>query len=410
MLASHLIEQLSSAKYDQTLLDLYLDESLLTYQKERYQNALQSFIDRYGDDEVIVLSTPGRSEICGNHTDHQHGEVIAAAINLDIIAVVKKADDIQVYSEDYTIAPIDLHDLTCREEEKGTSEALIRGIAYRFKEKGYHLGGLKAYMTSDVLRGSGLSSSAAFEVMMGTILNVLYNDGQIDPVTIAQIGQYSENVYFGKPCGLMDQCACAIGRLIHIDFQNPDNPFVEQLHCDFSAYGYSLCIVDVHADHADLTDEYAAIPREMKQVAAYFRKDYLREVDEKAFYAQIKQIRNQVSDRALLRAIHFFNEDQRVRAAVQALNTDDINGFLKQIEASGDSSYQYLQNVMTNSHVSHQAIPLTLACSKQVLQDHGVCRVHGGGFAGTTQAFVQNDFVETYRQAIDALQIGRAHV
>lgn len=411
MLASHLIEQLSSAKYDQTLLDLYLDESLLTYQKERYQNALQSFIDRYGDDEVIVLSTPGRSEICGNHTDHQHGEVIAAAINLDIIAVVKKADDIQVYSEDYTIAPIDLHDLTCREEEKGTSEALIRGIAYRFKEKGYHLGGLKAYMTSDVLRGSGLSSSAAFEVMMGTILNVLYNDGQIDPVTIAQIGQYSENVYFGKPCGLMDQCACAIGRLIHIDFQNPDNPFVEQLHCDFSAYGYSLCIVDVHADHADLTDEYAAIPREMKQVAAYFHKDYLREVDEKAFYAQMKQIRQQVSDRALLRAIHFFNEDQRVQTAVQALNTDDINSFLKQIEASGDSSYQYLQNVMTNSHVSHQAIPLTLACSKQVLQGHGVCRVHGGGFAGTTQAFVQNDFVETYRQTIDALLgAGSTHV
>lgn len=256
-------------------------------------------------------------------------------------------------------------------------------------------------MTSDVLQGSGLSSSAAFEVIVGTILSGLYNDMRVDPVTIAQVGQYSENVYFGKPCGLMDQCACSVGSLIHIDFKDNDHPVVNKIEVDFPEFKHSLCIVDVHASHADLTNDYASIPYEMKQVAHFFGKEFLRDVCEKDFYEKLPEIRTATNDRAVLRAIHLFEENKRVEKAVKALNDEDFETFKGIIKASGESSFKYLQNIYSNNYTNRQAVSIALALSEDILQDHGVCRVHGGGFAGTIQAFVADDYVETYKQEIE---------
>lgn len=399
--ASLVLEAIKNNELNQKFNDLYVDSSLVEGQKERYIKAILKFIELYGDQDIALFSTPGRSEVCGNHTDHQHGEVLAAAINLDIIAIVSKNDVIKVLSDDYDLKPIDLSDLHKKEEELGTSEGLMRGVLARYQELGYQIGGFNAYMTSDVLQGSGLSSSAAFEVMIGTILSGLYNDMSIDPVTIAQVGQYSENVYFGKPCGLMDQCACSVGSLIHIDFKDNDHPVVEKIDVDFPEFEHSLCIVDVHASHADLTDDYASIPQEMKSVAHYFQKEFLREVNEEEFYQQIPEIRKVTNDRAVLRAIHLFEENKRVEKAVHALNQNDFEIFKQVIETSGESSYQYLQNIYSNHDTDHQAVSLAIALSKKILKDQGVCRVHGGGFAGTIQAFVKDEFVETYKKEIE---------
>ena len=400
--ASLIINEIQDYLYDDVLMDLYGDKEQLTYLQSRYIQALSRFIELYGDQEVSIYSTPGRSEVCGNHTDHQHGEVLAAAINLDMIAVVaKKEGHIKIMSDDYDIQAIDVCDLKSREEEKGTSEGLIRGILSRFDQLHFQYGGFVGYMTSDVLQGSGLSSSAAFEVMIGTILSGLYNDMTIDPVTLAKIGQYSENVYFGKPCGLMDQCACSVGSLVHIDFQDNENPVVEKLDIDFSQFEHSLCIVDVHASHADLTNDYAAITEELKAIDHFFGKEYLREVDEKEFYAHLNELKTEFGDRAILRAIHVFNENKRVEQAVAALQNKKFDTFKQIIQDSGNSSFKYLQNIYSNQNVDQQAVSLALALSENILQTKGVCRVHGGGFAGTIQAFVANDFVETYKQEIE---------
>lgn len=400
--ASLIIQDIQNNQYNNLLKDVYVDETLIEAQKERYVKAIEKFISLYGDQDVEIYSTPGRSEVCGNHTDHQHGEVLAAAINLDIIAVVSlNKTDIKILSDDYDIQAIHIHDLGKREDEIGTSEGLIRGVLARYVELGYHIGGFNAYMTSDVLQGSGLSSSAAFEVIVGTVLSGLYNDMSIDPVTIAQVGQYSENVYFGKPCGLMDQCACSVGSLIHIDFKDNHHPVVEKVEVDFPEFQHSLCIVDVHASHADLTDDYASIPSEMKKVAQFFNQEFLREVDEKEFYAQLPQVRATVNDRAVLRTIHLFEENKRVQKAVQALKDADFDMFKATIQASGESSYKYLQNVYSNHDVDNQAVSIAIALSEQILKDQGVCRVHGGGFAGTIQAFVKDEFVETYQAEIE---------
>ena len=304
-------------------------------------------------------------------------------------------------SDDYDIQTIDIDDLAKRDNETESSEGLIRGVLARFKELGFAIGGFQAYMTSDVLQGSGLSSSAAFEVMIGTILSGLYNDMKIDPVTIAQVGQYSENVYFGKPCGLMDQCACSVGSLIHIDFKDNEHPIVNKIDVDFPEFEHSLCIVDVHASHADLTDDYASIPYEMKQVAKFFGKEFLRDVDEKDFYAQLPEVRIATTDRAVLRTIHLFEENKRVEKAVLALKKNDFDTFKEVIKASGDSSFKYLQNIYSNHYVDQQAVSIALALSEEILKDQGVCRVHGGGFAGTIQAFVKDEFVETYKAEIE---------
>lgn len=400
--ASLIIQDIQNNVYNDTFLDIYVDQEQLEHQKLRYVQAIEKFIDLYGDQEVSIYSTPGRSEVCGNHTDHQHGEVLAAAINLDIIAVVAKDDTkIKILSDDYDIEAIHIDDLTLRENEKESSEGLIRGILARFQQLQYKIGGFVGYMTSDVLQGSGLSSSAAFEVMIGTILSGMYNDMKVDPVTIAKIGQYSENVYFGKPCGLMDQCACSVGSLIHIDFKDNENPIVEKINVDFPRFHHSLCIVDVHASHADLTEDYASIPEELKEVDHFFHQEYLRDVDEKEFYEHLTEVREAVNDRAVLRAIHVFKENKRVQQAVQSLKQEDFETFKTIVKASGESSFKYLQNIYSNHYVGQQAVSLALALSENLLGAHGVCRVHGGGFAGTIQAFVEDDYVEAYKQGIE---------
>ena len=397
--ASLIIQDIQNNVYNDTFLDIYVDQEQLEHQKSRY---VQAIIDLYGDQEVSIYSTPGRSEVCGNHTDHQHGEVLAAAINLDIIAVVAKDDTkIKILSDDYDIEAIHIDDLTLRENEKESSEGLIRGILARFQQLQHKIGGFVGYMTSDVLQGSGLSSSAAFEVMIGTILSGMYNDMKVDPVTIAKIGQYSENVYFGKPCGLMDQCACSVGSLIHIDFKDNENPIVEKINVDFPRFHHSLCIVDVHASHADLTEDYASIPEELKEVDHFFHQEYLRDVDEKEFYEHLTEVREAVNDRAVLRAIHVFKENKRVQQAVQSLKQEDFDTFKTIVKASGESSFKYLQNIYSNHYVGQQAVSLALALSENLLGAHGVCRVHGGGFAGTIQAFVEDDYVEEYKQGIE---------
>lgn len=400
-LASLVINELKDNNYNTLLEDIYVDGQLVNGQKNRYVEAINKFVELYGDQEIEIYSVPGRSEVSGNHTDHQHGEVLAASINLDIIAVVaKKEGVIKILSDSYDLKAIDLNDLAKKDEEEETSEGLIRGTVARFNELGFKTGGFIGYMTSDVFQGSGLSSSAAFEVMIGTILSGLYNDMTIDPVTIAQVGQYAENVYFGKPCGLMDQCACSVGSLIHIDFK--DEPIVEKVDVDFSAFKHSLCIVDVHASHADLTPDYAAVPYEMKEVAHYFGKEVLREVDEEEFYGRLAEAREAIkNDRAILRAIHLFEENKRVRKVVEALNNKDFEAFKEVIQASGNSSYKYLQNIYSNHDEKNQAVSLALALTEMIIKDHGVCRVHGGGFAGTIQAFVEDDYVQTYKTEIE---------
>lgn len=400
--ADLLIEELKNNKYDELLKDIYVDENLVEYQCSRYVKAIDKYISLYGETDVEIYSAPGRSEVGGNHTDHQHGCVLAAAINLDAIAVVGKNDNIiKVLSDDFDIAPIDLNNLEINKEEVGTSESLIRGVCARLKELGYQIGGFNAYITSDVLIGAGLSSSAAFETIIGTIISGLYNNMSIDPVIIAQVGQYAENVYFGKPCGLMDQCASSVGSLINIDFKDVSKPVVNKVDVDFSKFGHSLCIVDTKGSHADLTDEYAAIPMEMKKVANYFGKEFLREVDEQEFFNNIAGVRASCQDRPVLRAIHLFEENKRVEQEVNALNNGDFECFKKVVKASGDSSYKFLQNVYANCDVQNQSVSIGLAMSETIIGENGVCRVHGGGFAGTIQAFVKDGFVATYKDKIE---------
>ena len=400
--ATILVEELNNKKYDELLNDIYADTNLLDYQRERYVKAINKYVSLYGDTDVEIYSAPGRSEVGGNHTDHQHGCVLAAAVNLDAIAVVGRVDNkIKVLSDDFDIAPINLEDLEIKKAEEGTSEALIRGVCARLKELGYNVGGFNAFITSDVLMGAGLSSSAAFETIIGTIISGLYNDMTIDPVVIAQVGQYAENVYFGKPCGLMDQCASSVGSLINIDFNDVAKPIVNKVDVDFSKFGHSLCIVDTKGSHADLTDEYAAIPMEMKKVANYFGKEFLREVDEEDFFNDIAGARKACQDRAVLRAIHLFEENKRVDQEVKALNNSDFETFKKVVKESGDSSYKFLQNVYANCDVQNQSVSIGLAMSEKIIGRNGVCRVHGGGFPGTIQAFVKDEFVTAYKTEIE---------
>lgn len=397
--------KIENGELNDRLADIYGDILKLSHQRDRYINAIQTFENHYGDGEISIFSAPGRSEIGGNHTDHQHGEVLAASINLDAIGIVKKTSDavVRVVSDGYPEVVIDLADLSLQEEEKETTLSLVKGVLAGFAEHKLKIGGFDAYITSDVLIGAGLSSSAAFETLIGTILSGLYNNMEVSPVLIARIGQYAENVYFGKPCGLMDQMACSVGGLIHIDFENPKEPVVEKVDFDMTGAGYSLCITDTKGSHADLTHEYAAVPAEMKAVAAYFGKEVLRDVTEEDILINISDIREKSGDRSVLRALHFVNENKRVEKEVEALQKDDISEFLKTVKESGDSSYKYLQNVYSNSDVEHQNVSLALAVSEMFLGENGVCRVHGGGFAGTIQAFVKSDVAEKYCDYLNAV-------
>ncbi|MBO4864425.1 MAG: galactokinase [Eubacterium sp.] len=388
------------------LLDIYLDSEKIEYQTERYISAVKAFEELFGEGDVCIVSAPGRTEVGGNHTDHQHGKVLAASINDDAIAVVSANDSniIRIKSEGYDMITVSLSELEKKPEEEGTTAALIKGVIARSEELGYKVGSFDAYITSDVLGGSGLSSSAAFETVIGNILSTLYNDMSIDAVTIAKIGQYAENIYFGKPCGLMDQMACSVGSLCYIDFADPSDPVIERIGLDLDAVGYSLCITDTKGSHADLTPDYAAVPAEMKSVAEHFGKAVLNEVSEDEIISNIPLLREKLGDRAVLRAIHFYEECKRVDAEASALKAGDFKTFLENVTASGNSSYKYLQNVYTSKDVEHQNVSLALLISEKVLgKDGGASRVHGGGFAGTIQAFVRNEIIAEYKSALDKI-------
>ena len=403
MEAKTLISEIENGKYDELLLDIYVDGSKISYQKQRYIKAVEKYITTFGNDDIEVYSAPGRSEVGGNHTDHQHGEILAASINNDAIAIVKPLEEkvVKIISDGYEMITVDLNNIEMVKEEKETTISLIKGVLYKMVDLGYRIGGFQAYVTSDVLIGAGLSSSAAYETLIGSIVSGLYNDMKVSAIQIAIIGQFAENVYFGKPCGLMDQMACSVGNMVHVDFANPEKPVVEKVEFDLNKYGYSLCITDTKGSHADLTADYAAVPEEMKKVAAYFGKEVLFGLTVDDLMKNMGALREQVGDRGVLRAIHFICENERVRNEVKSLENNDINSFLKLVKESGNSSYKYLQNVYSNADVQHQNVSLALSLSEYFLGDNGVCRVHGGGFAGTIQAFVKNDAVADYQEKMN---------
>lgn len=359
------------------------------------------------------FSAPGRTEIGGNHTDHQHGCVLAAAVNLETVADVSltRSNKIVVRSEGYPAFTVDLTDLSVHPEEKNSTAALVRGVAAAFVERGAKLRGFDMAVTSTVLPGAGLSSSAAFEVLVGTILNELCFDKQLNPIEIAQIGQYAENVYFGKPCGLMDQMASSVGGMVYMDFRNPDQPVVEKIDFDFQKAGYDLCIIDTGADHANLTEEYAAITRELRELCLFFGKEYLRQIPENDFMKALPRLHGHVSDRAILRAMHIYRENERVIAQATALKSDAVNTFLRLVTESGHSSWMYLQNVNPVGVYMKQPVAYTLALCDALLRGAGAYRIHGGGFAGTVQAFVPHERLDNFKQAIEKnLGAGSCHV
>ena len=377
-------------------------------QKARYAAAIDEFAAIYGADRDISLySVAGRSELSGNHTDHNHGCVVAASIDLDIIAVASAREDsvIRIKSEGFPEDAVNFAEYAAPVEAKfGTSESIIAGMCQGFLKDGYKIGGFDAYTTSNVLKGSGLSSSAAFEDMVGNILSHMYNDGKVDNVEISKLAQYAENVFFGKPCGLMDQVACAVGGIVAIDFADPKAPVINKVDFDISAAGYNLCIVNTGGNHADLTDDYASVPAEMKAVAAYFGKAVLREVDEAQFMSSIAALRESVGDRAVLRALHFFSENKRVEKQKAALMGGNLDAFFAEVLSSGKSSFCYLQNVYTTKNLSEQGLSLALCLAEKYLSDKKAAwRVHGGGFAGTIQAFVPMADVEGFRTLMDGV-------
>lgn len=374
--------------------------------KARYNAAFDEFESIYGKaDTLSVFSVAGRSEICGNHTDHNYGKVLAASIDLDIIAIVKKTDDstIRVKSSGFPEDVVSTQKLAPEMNDTGRSAALIRGVCDGFIKNNLQIGGFVAYTTSDILGGSGLSSSAAFEDMIGTILNHLYNNGKVDYIEISKISQYAENVHFGKPCGLMDQIACAAGGFVTIDFENPKAPVAKRIAFDLSAEGYSLCIVNTGGSHANLTDDYAAVPAEMKAVAKYFGKPVLRSLSEEEIIQNTASLRKECGDRAILRALHFIRENNRVDRMLNALSEGDTKKFLAIIKESGNSSANLLQNYYSPKAPSEQGITLACAIASEILGDAGAWRVHGGGFAGTMQAFVPHDRMNTFRYTMETV-------
>ena len=399
-------DAIMNGEYDARFKRVYVTEEAVKAQQERYVSLANDFAEIFSEDrEARLFSAPGRTEGGGNHTDHNHGRVLAAGINLDAIAVASKNDEniVRVKSRGYKMDVCDITDLEIKEDEKGHSPALVRGMCAGFLKYGYKIGGFDAVTMSSVLSGSGLSSSAAYEVLVGTMLNYLYNDGQVDAITIAKIAQYAENVYFDKPCGLMDQMACSVGGFVTIDFNNPAEPIVNEVKFDFASSGHSLCIVDTKGSHSDLTDDYAAIRSEMEGVAGCFGKKVLREVDEEEFKKNIPAIREKVGDRAVIRAMHFFADNARVLKEVDALKNGDFETFKSYILESGDSSYKYNQNVFSVKKPQDQTVSLALAVSESILKGKGAWRVHGGGFAGTIQAFVPNEILADYKNAMESI-------
>lgn len=377
--------------------------------KERFAELYELYAEKFGEPESFYLfSTPGRTEIGGNHTDHNHGCVLAGSVNLDSAAVVVPTGDnnVNICSVGYPVMfSVDINDTEPKADEKETTSSLIRGIAARFKELGYNVGGFNAYVSSTVKRGSGLSSSASIEVLIGKIFSRLYNaQNELAPVELAKIGQYAENVYFGKPCGLMDQTACAVGGVISIDFRDTKNPVVEQVQLDIAKLGYCLAVVDTGGNHADLTEDYASVPKEMKAVAATFGKEVLRDVTIADIIKNAAAIRAELGDRAILRAIHFINDNNRVPKQIECIKSGDFDEFLCLVTESGDSSWEYLQNCMTTKNPSEQGITLALALTREYCKGFkAASRVHGGGFAGTIQAFIPVEEFDGYKNAMESV-------
>ncbi len=410
MKSTEYIKFIEDGSLDARFEELYGKENIKNA-RIRYTKTINSFEELYGkEDEIFIFSVPGRSEISGNHTDHNRGKVIAASVNLDIIAIVSKTDDniIRLKSRGFDEDVVDLaKPLEPDEAKKIRAESLIRGVCCGFADKGMKTGGFKAYTDSNVFKGSGLSSSAAFEDMVGTILNYLYNNGEVDYITIARISQFAENVFFGKPCGLMDQVACASGGFVGIDFDNNDAPKVKRVGFDLKKNGYELIIVNTGGNHANLNDDYASVPGEMKAVAAFFGKTHLRDVDRNEFESSLKKLREAMEkkgcgDRAILRAYHFFEENDRVTRQLEALERGDIDAFLADVRNSGRSSFCWLQNIYTCKAPDDQGLSLALMMCEKLLSDKKAAwRVHGGGFAGTVQAFVPEDFSDEFIKRID---------
>ncbi|MBD5103493.1 MAG: galactokinase [Ruminococcaceae bacterium] len=398
---------LRNGKYDPQLEKLY-GIMAVPKQRLRYENAVMEFARQFPhrvDSDISLFSAPGRTEIGGNHTDHQHGCVLAAAVDLDVIAVVSFHNEkiIRVKSKGYDLDEVVLNDTTVCESEKGSSAALIRGIAAQFINEMVNIGGFDAYTTSDILSGSGLSSSAAFEILIGTIIDSRFEGGSSKPIKLAKIGQYAENIYYGKKCGLMDQAVCAAGGLVFIDFHNIEDPMIQKYDADLSEYGYEICITDTRGSHSDLTDEYSAISDEMEQIAEYFGCKHLRDVNESEFERSISDLRKLCSDRAILRVMHFFEENRRAQRESAALKDGNIESFLSLVNQSGISSETLLQNLYSAKRPTEQAIPLAIALSRKILNEKGAVRVHGGGFAGTIQALVPSEDVEHYKSQMEAI-------
>lgn len=411
--SNELKNRISSGELNEAFTMLYGADAL-ELQKARYSEAIDEFTEFFGTSQNLELfSAPGRTEIGGNHTDHNKGKVLAGSVNLDVIAVASGNDSgvIRIKSKGFGMDTIELSDLSVHNEELGRSAALIRGVAAKMKAEGYEIGGFDAYTTSNVLKGSGISSSAAFEILICTILSEMYNGGAVNPVDQAKYSQYAENVYFGKPCGLMDQMASSVGGIIAIDFKDVQAPVIDKVNFDFTKTGYALCIVDTGGNHADLTGDYAAIPTEMMGTAKLLGCSVLRETTEDELMKNAALIREKLGDRALLRAIHYFAENKRVDAEVEALNNDDFPSFLETVIQSGESSYKYLQNVYANIAPNEQGISLALCLAEGLLKGRGAWRVHGGGFAGTTQNFVPLDMLDTFKTTMEAVfGEGRCHV
>ncbi len=396
--------RVSQAEFVESIRPLYAEKA--EKNAARYAALLDLYEKTYAsNDEITLFSAPGRTEIGGNHTDHEHGRVLAASVDMDTIAAASVTDDgvICVLSEGYPICKINVDDLSVKKDEVNTTAALIRGVASKFAQMGAKVGGFRAVVSSTVLPGSGLSSSAAYEVLIGNIVNHFFFEDKADAVQIAQIGQYAENEYFGKPSGLMDQTASSVGNLITIDFKDPKAPVVRKLDVDFEKFGMKLCIINCWASHADLTDEYAAVPIEMQKVAGYFGKKVLRDVDKADFMNAIPALRKEFGDRAVLRSIHFYQDNDRVPKQVEALENGDLNGFLELVKESGRSSWMYLQDIVPLGANEHQEMAVALALCDEHLGQEGAFRVHGGGFAGTCQAFVPEEMIETFTTRVDQL-------
>ena len=391
-----------NGKFDKTFRVLYGDVELA---RARYAAAVDSFEALYGEKPVRLFSAPGRTEVGGNHTDHQHGCVLAGSVNLDVIAVVAATDDgsVRVKSEGYKEDAFSIDDLEPDTAEYGRAVSLIRGMCGEFKKSGYNVGGFLAYTTSNVLKGSGISSSAAFEVLIGNILSGLYNNGNVSAVEIAKLAQCAENIYFGKPCGLMDQMASSVGGFTGIDFNDPEQPIIDKVVFDLAAQRHKLVIINTGGNHANLTDDYADITIECRKVSEYFGKTVLRDVDVDAFYKDIAGVRAAAGDRAVLRAIHFFNENERAVAEKKALAENRCEDCLNIVKESGHSSFEYLQNVYSPSNPKEQGLSLALAIAEKALGGRGAFRVHGGGFAGTIQAFVPEELLEKYLNDMSAV-------